>query len=350
MEPEVLIEEWSPVADINALVEKSDKNYYFYLWVNPHSEEPEMRTCWICNRVKAPKDIKEAFAAEGEAPCMPAEFVGHDPDGIELDGVKLSIEWFEEGDAAALLYEGEIIAVIPCFSGYKDFAGYSLFAKGMGPFACELKGAYGKFEKMVNDSRSFWSFFEDENFWGRVQDFHLGVLNRFFGKEEKYYAIDGGEFPPKALVQGRKGDIIYGITLGVSMIPMPKLEMYFEDDYRDFRRMELGFACTEKYESILQSVYSNMSALSSYPWEDLTFFGHGHTIPCKNFKGFDYILFLNNRLLENTDSPKYDDFMGDKVNLLWLVPIKAKDQKFIADNGVEEYLEFKDTSSIFILD
>ena len=51
----------------------SDKNYYLYLWINPNSDEREMRACWICNRVKAPKDIKEAFAVEGEAPCMPAE-------------------------------------------------------------------------------------------------------------------------------------------------------------------------------------------------------------------------------------------------------------------------------------
>lgn len=33
MDTEILIEEWSPVADIQAFVEKSDKNYYFYLWV-----------------------------------------------------------------------------------------------------------------------------------------------------------------------------------------------------------------------------------------------------------------------------------------------------------------------------
>jgi len=34
MSSEVLVEEWSPVAEIQAVVEKTDKNYYFYLWVN----------------------------------------------------------------------------------------------------------------------------------------------------------------------------------------------------------------------------------------------------------------------------------------------------------------------------
>ena len=262
-EPEVLVEEWSPVADIQAVVEKTDKNYYFYLWVNAQSEEPEMRACWICNRVPAPGSVKEAFEAEGESPCMPVDFVAHDPKGMELDADSLSIEWFEEGDAAAVLSDGRIIAVIPCFSGYNGFYGYSAFAKGTGPFAWELTEAYPRYEKEAEAGRALWAFFDDEDFWDRVQEFHLSALNRFFGKEEKYYAIDGGQFPPKALVQGRKDGILYGITLGVSMIPMPKVEMYYQEEYKDFRRMELGFACSGKYEASLPRVFSAMAGLAS---------------------------------------------------------------------------------------
>ncbi len=349
MEPEVLIEEWSPVTEIQAVVEKSEKNYYFYLWINPQSDSPQMRSCWICNRVKAPKTVKEAFAVEGEAPCMPAEFVDHDPAGMELDPESLSIEWMEEGDAAALLSGEKIIAMIPCFSGMNGFYGYSAFAKGTGPFAWEMKQAYAKLENDVKKSRAFWSFFDDEDFWGKVQNFHIAALNKLFGKEEKYYAIDGGHFPPKALVQGRKGNTLYGITLGVSMIPMPKVEMVYQDEYRDFRRMELGFACNEKYETLLKPFFSTMSSLASYPWAELTFFGHGHTIPFRNIKGLDYLLFLNDRLLKNTDSPSYDDFMGEKVNLLWLVPITKEDREFIVKKGIDEYLKDKDTSKICIL-
>ena len=131
-EPELIIEDWSPVSDIQAFVERSEKNYYFYFWINPESEEAEIRSCWICNRVKAPADIQEAMAVEGEAPCMPAEYVDHDPDGIDLDEDSLSIEWFEEGNAAALLSGDRIIAVIPNFSGYNGFHGYSIYAKGTG--------------------------------------------------------------------------------------------------------------------------------------------------------------------------------------------------------------------------
>ncbi|MCR5250210.1 MAG: suppressor of fused domain protein [Lachnospiraceae bacterium] len=349
MENETVIEDWSPVSDIQAIVEKTEKNYYFYFWINPGGEGSEIRSCWICNRVKAPETVEEALAVEGEAPCMPAEYVDHDPDGIELDEESLSIQWFEEGNAAALLSGDRILAVIPNFSGYKGFHGYSIYAKGTGDFAWELKQAYPRFEEEIKNSRRFWEFFDQEDFWGQVQDFHLKTLNEFFGKEEKYYAIDGGEFPPKALVQGRKGNLLYAFTLGVSMIPMPNVDMTYED-YNDYRRMELGFACNERHEPLLKPFASTMSWLAAYPWKDLTFFGHGHTIPFRNIKGIDYILFLNDRLLGGIESPAYKEFMGETINLLWLVPITQKDQEFIVENGIDEYLKDKDVSKMHILE
>ncbi len=349
MENEIVIDSASPVSNIQAVVEKSERNYYLYLWVNPETPESELRACWICNRVPAPANVKEAFRYEGEAPCMPEEFVAHDPQGIDLDEDSLSIEWFEEGDAAAVLSGDKIIAVIPCFSGVNDFPGYSAYAKGTGPFAWELKNAYARFEEQVNKSRSFWDFFEKDDFWGEVQSFHMDTLETFFGKHEKYFVIDRNEFPPKALLKGRKNGIIYGITLGVSMIPMPKVEMYYGDEYQDYRRIELGFACSERHEPLLNNMYSTLSSLAAYPWDHVTFFGHGHTVPFKNIKGMDYLLLLNARMLPEAVSPEYKDFMGEKVNLLWVKPITAAEQKEIADKGVDEYLKGKDLSTIFIL-
>lgn len=68
----------------------------------------------------------------------------------------------------------------------------------------------------------------------------------YFLQLQGFYNGDGGNFPPKALITGRKDGVIYGITVGVSMIPMPKVEMSYQDNYTEYRRMELGFACTEE--------------------------------------------------------------------------------------------------------
>ena len=346
MESEIIVEDWSPVGDMQAFVEKTDRTYFFYLWLNPESEEPELKSCWVCNRVKAAKDMKEAFVEEGREPTMPEEFVDHDIAGIELDDESLSIEWFEEGDAAALLSGDKIIAVIPGFSGYENFPGYSVYAKGISPFAWELKQAYKKFEEELNKSRKFWEFFDDEDYWGKVQDSHIAALEKFFGQHEKYYAIDNDTFPPKAIAQGRKDDKLYGITLGVSMIPMPRVEMTYQDKYLDYRRMELGFACDAEMEKYVEKLYSAMSFLASLPWQEQTFLGHGHTIPFNEIPGYDYLLFLNSRVLSDIPAPKYDDFMGDKINLLWLRLITKDEFQDIVNNGVDSFLKGKNLTNI----
>lgn len=68
-----------------------------------------------------------------------------------------------------------------------------------------------------------------------------------------------------------------------------------------------------------------------------------------DIKGMDYLLFLNARMLPGSVSPEYDDFMDEKVNLLWVKPITAAEQKLIADNGVQEYLKDKDLTTVHIL-
>jgi hypothetical protein len=347
MEPDVIIEDWSPVGNIQAFVEKTDKNYYLYLWINPESDKPEIRSCWICNRKKAPKSIEDAFAVEGEAPCMPAEFVAHDSNGIDLDESALHLQWFEEGDSVALLSGSNLLAVIPCFSGYDGFSGYSVYAKGTGPFAWELKQAYSHFEEQVKRSRDFWDFFETD-YWGEVQDTHMNALESFFGPHDKYYAIDRNEFPPKAMATGRKGNVLYTITLGVSMIPMPKVEMNYNDDYRKYRRMELGFACDTSQEKHMHSVMSAIAYLASMPWEEQTFLGHGHTVPFDEINGYSHLLFLNSRELNIPNAPQYKDFLGDPINLLWLKPITKSEYDYIVENGSAAYLNDKDASDIII--
>ena len=349
METGIILEDWSPVGEIQAFVEKTDRTYFFYIWMNPESEEPVIKSCWICNRVKAPKDMSGAFVAEGREPCMPEEFVDHDLNGIDLDDDSLHVQWFEEGDAAALLSGDKIIAVIPGFSGYNGFSGYSIYAKGTGPFAWELKQAYAHFEEVAERSRKFWDFFEADDYWEKVQDSHMNAIEGFMGPYEKYYAIDNDTFPPKAIAQGRKDKIIYGFTLGVSMIPMPCVEMTYQDDYKDFRRMELGFACDEKYEPVLEDIFSAMSFLASYPWMDQTFLGHGHTIPFDRIEGYSHILFLNNRRMEGISAPQYEDFMGEKINLLWIKPIKEEEYNEIVEKGIDSYLEDKNISEIYYL-
>lgn len=339
-EPVVLVESWSPSCPIQAFVEESDTCCYFYLWVHPGTENSSMKSCWICNVGKAPDKIDVDAMKGGMPPAMPAEYVKHDAEGIRLNRDKLSIVWLEEGDAAALLEGDTLICVIPGWSGYQGFCGYSRYALGTAPYAWELAQAEEVLGARVTKSREFWNYFEGE-YWGEVQQMHMKVLEDFFGQYEQYYAIDGGEFPPKALVSGIRDGVQYGITAGVSLLPMPQVEQYFQEETPDFRRIELGFAASEAQSGVCMKMYAYISSISRIPWRDISFLGHGHTIPLPSggIEGFSAVWLLDSRLLPQIDAPVYPDFMGDKINLLWLVPLKEEEFVKIKEIGTEEALK-----------
>lgn len=350
-EPEIIVESNSPVCDIQAFVEKSDTCYYFYLWGNQSSEKRFLKSCWICNRVKAPKTLDEKAMQKGKAPMMPEEFVAHDLKGMELDASRLEIVWFTEGDAAALLSNGQLICVIPGWANAENrFFGYSKYAKGMGNYAWELINAEPVLMKRTKDSKAFWTQF-DRGYWPQVQEAHMEALESFFGKHEKYFAIDGGKFPPKALVSGTRDEVVYGITAGVSMIPMPTTEQYFrEEELEKNNKTELGFAAIEQHRPLCELFYSTMSSLSAYPWQEITFFAHGHTVPFGAIGGFDALLFVNPKLVAGLECPGYKGELED-MNLLWLIPITGKEYDFAMKEGSLTLIEQAfDLQSIHIFD
>lgn len=337
-EPVILAESWSPCCQIQAFVEESDTCCYFYLWFHAGMEDAYIKSCWICNVGKAPTELDVESMEYGMAPAMPAEYVRHGENGIRLKREELSVVWFEEGDAAALLEGDTLICVIPGWSGYQGFNGYSRYARGTAPYAWELAGAEEVLGARVSRSRKFWEYFDGE-YWEEVRLLHEKALEAFFGKPEKYWGIDGKKFPPKALAAGTKDGVHYGITVGVSLLPMPQVEQYFQGEVSDYRRIELGFAAVEGQSDICQKMYSYIAAQSCLPWQEITFLGHGHTIPCDMIEGFSAVWLLNSRFLPQIAAPVYPDCMGDRINLLWAVPLKKEEFETLQEIGTEEALK-----------
>lgn len=340
MEPRVLIEEWSGICDAQAFVEETDTCTYFYIWFHPGKDNGFVKSCWVCNNSEATETLDLDAMESGRAPMMPASNVLHDRKGIHLQGDALEVVWFEEGDAAALLQGELLLCVIPAWSGRNGFHGYSRYAKETSELAWPLKNAENTLKQRIDKSRSFWnSFDQGGNFWREAQDMHMQVLHKFFGEHKKYYAIDGGQFPPKAYITGEKANVCYGITAGVSLMCMPEVELYYNENSQDFRRIELGFATIKEHEKLLEMMGSLISSLSNLPWRELSFLGHGHTIPFNNIKGYSAIWLLNAKMLPMIDSPVYPKVMGDDVNLLWLVPVTENEYKWLMEHSVEEALE-----------
>ena len=326
--PVVLVEGSSPVCDLQAVVEEDGECVYLYLLYGYGQEEEENRwvnSCWVCNLKAAPEEMDLDAMQKGQAPMMPADFCKNANGEPPLKQQELELIWTEEGNGVALSAGGKLAAFVPSWAD-RNMPGYSVFAKGTGPFAWTMDEAYQNLMNRVNKSRSFWEAMESDYF-AELQDKGLHVLEDFLQtKDYKYYAIDGGNFPPKALISAEKDGFVYGVTLGVCAIPQPNVEEWHQEEAGAFRRIELGFACqADVSQETVMKMLGHMSSQAELPWRNLTWLGHEHTISCDAFPGFPAVTIVNTALIPEVNVPRYEDFMGDRVNLLWLVPITQKE-------------------------
>ena len=347
-----LIESESPVCPAQAIVEQTASTVYFYLFFPLKDDSEKIRFCWVCNRKPAPQGLDPDFMKGGNAPMMPARFVTHDANGITPDPDALEIVWFEEGESAALLENGRLLAVIPAWSGMKDFHGYCRYAKGTAPFAWEMTQAEQTLTARTDKSRQFWALFEDQDCWGKVQDFHKNIIEDFYGPHTQYYKLDGGYFPPRGLMEGEKDSVVYGFTLGISLFRQPVIELY-EENSDDICRIEFGFAAEKACSGIKQEAYQCFMTLAEHMHKDMIFFMHGHTNTWSKLEsyGFHAFFLLNTRQLPQIAAPVYGTFRGEPVNLIWAVPVTKTEYDYLLKNGADALLACaKDVSRLNIYD
>jgi len=349
---EFILESRSMVCDIEAYVDKSDTCYYFYLCSNPLSLQAKIKCCWVCNRKPAPEKVNFDQLRNGESPMMPAEYVAHDPEGIELDESSLNIVWFEDGDSAALLSGNDVLCIIPGWSGMRSFHGYSKYASGAGPFAWEISGALEKLSVRIEYSKRLWNYFgakEHSDAWMLTQQ---ARTIPFVGTHEGDFPISKGKFPPKVITTGERNDVVYGVTAGVSIISMPTVDFRVDGDPKDYKRMELGFAASTKFRHLCQPMYKNLTFYSELPWQQITFIAHGNTIPVENIEGYAGVMFINARNVSDMERPQYRDFPdGSAVNMFWTVLLTKEEYDYTIENSPEDLLKRAiDMKTIHIFD
>ncbi|ANQ49887.1 suppressor of fused domain protein [Flammeovirga sp. MY04] len=329
--PEILLEEESPTCPITAIVEQDHRVVYFYLYASQNSNFG-MKSCWVRNLVEAPDESEIETMLNGKAPLLPKQFCKFPNGQKPLDAYDLEIIWTEEGDAAALKYQGEIVAIIPSWSGEGDFHGYARDVIGQSNLAWEI-GTSNVFLERIEKAKEFWqSWGDDLNPFQIHQPQILKIYEETFGKQDTYYAIDGGKWPPKGMYLRKGTSKNVFATVGVSLVPMPSVEMYFEKSH-EVDRIELGLILNSTIsESDVQETANYISGQSSLPWNNITFLGEGHTI---NFKPIQNSIFnaviLTNKL-DVLPKPELEDYRSSKVNFLWMIPISEKERIFVMEN------------------
>ena len=313
--------ETSPYQNVNAIVQHDERAIYFYL---SGDENFGTRACWLRNLQESPYVISKDDLAAGIPPLMPRTHC-RSVQGSELpDPESLHVVWFEEGNAAALYEDDSLVAVIPPWSGVDGFHGYSLECTAESPIAWPLVEQPSLIQR-IERAREFWQSCtsEKEHPFAVLQPLLLDLYRQQFGDDEKYFTLDGGQFPPRGAVlyRGRESSTL--LSVGMSLRPQPNVEMSVEHP-KESRRIELGISLpSDITESKLQPLLEQFSGLVAWPWNGFTWFGAGHTCELESLVallGSTNVEFVAEKKKEPTLAKRMPAFRDDPINLLWLSP------------------------------
>jgi hypothetical protein len=347
---EALLEEVSPAGNVMAVVEAIDSCCYFYLYGEPSSSFV-VKSCWVRNFAPAPDHFDVASMRRGEAPMLPAANCRHPRGAPHFNKNHLKIIWAEEGDAAALTERGEIIAIIPAWSGHKGFHGYARDCIGESEVCWELgsPATNAQFERFKK-AEEFWRLWSDgQSPWPSLQEKSVKAVEKPLGPHSNYYAIDGGAWPPKALLRIPSARSIHLVTIGVSIRPQPSVENCY-DDPSPHRRIELAMGIDISVpDPVVSRMAQYISAQTRLPWDQFTFLGEGHTIPSVELaevSNDQLNFFLLTRHGLGVPQIELPPFRGDPINVLWMIPISTAEQQFTAANQSASLLPRLETAGV----
>lgn len=332
----------SPIANFAAEVGLENDCSYFYLY-EMQPEEKKLNTiaaCWIKNHIV----VEDGYSPKedmlnGIQPKMATSLCRFPQDLSLFQEDELEIIWGEEGCLAGLYQSNELICVVPYWAG-NNFSGYSKYSNNekMGLYPLPLGEGNAMFPRLESAAR-FW----EQDFsavWDRYRQEYLDELKQKYGECVKYYAIDGGNFPPRGLAVFEKDEHQLAFTIGMGLFTQPAAELYHEDSHlHDHIELSFGFKADLPLEAT--QIYSQISSIAAIPWAYKTFLDHHHTIDLNITPGYQNAVFISDKQAKVQNSA----FLQRKqINLLWLMPISdTLCQKLTAEepdySGVEQQLK-----------
>lgn len=340
-ESEVIFEECSPNGNLWAIVESDEETCYFYLHADA-SLKMSVRSCWLRNLKPAPQMLDVSRMREGKPPMLPAPFCKHPMGSQNPDSAALSVIWSEEGDAAALCENGDIIAILERNGVTDEVDGFSRDCVGFGPLCHELHTGSNSPSKWSH-AKDYWeSWSKEEGPWPDYQKFGMDVLDATFGAHSNYYGIDGGNWPPKAMLRFNQKHVTLLITLGMGLRAQPGVELFYKE-VQTKRRIELALCLDVQVASQSVDLFARyLSGQSSFPWSFATFLGAGHTLPSdvlNEVTNGRFTCFILDPNPPEVPALRFPDFRGEPVNVLWMRAISEKERDFAEQQGSQELFQ-----------
>ncbi len=269
-----------------------------------------------------------------------AKFCNHPEGGRPLIAKQLRVVWFDSGDGAALLENDEPIAIIPHWAGQSGFAGYARDCTGKSVNAWPLTKE-NVLLKRIEESERWWSQW-DEDIWSPFQDRMIRSMEAVIGPHSRYFSIDGGHWPPKALVLFENDESFTLLSIGVSIRPQP-CTIRGEVDRQAPRRIELGISIDKNFgQDAVMKMAAYISAQTNLPWAHNTCLGEGHSIPCDSMPsdcGATYPAMLLTTAPPNAPSISLGEVDCEPIHLLWLIPVQAADWQAAEEHGTAMVLK-----------
>lgn len=271
--PELLLQETSPYGTRRASLLRGEGDLYLYLEDLVGPTPATTSAVWVANYTPAPGG-RDHESPPGVPPRMGAGGT-YFPEGCPDLGRAMSLVWFEEGDAVAIVDAEGVLAAIPGWAGRSEFYGYSRYARGRSPLAWELtRDAKGALETKVVESRDFWTWRLGPA-WAEVRSTGLGHLETRVGPQEAAWPLGTASFPELIATRHRLGDqpVWVTATTGLSGQRMAGVEQYIDEPDKA-ARIELAIARTVPDQAGAEL----LSSLATIPFGRCTWLGEGHTI------------------------------------------------------------------------
>ncbi|HET7229418.1 MAG TPA: suppressor of fused domain protein [Longimicrobium sp.] len=205
---------------------------------------------------------------------------------------------------------------------------------GKSPVAWELRPENAMHER-VRRAEAAWAAWEREpGPWPALRERALAALEARLGPPSNHYAIDGGAWPPTAMLRIPVRDGAAFVTLGMCQRPQPRVETRHEDP-APYRRIELGLCVSSGVDAALERRLAEyVAGQARLPWARHTWLGDGHTVPCDAFgEGSPFTAVLLLARPADAPAPCLPAYAGDPVTVLWMIPITAPEREMATRDG-----------------
>ena len=247
-----------------------------------------------------------------------------------------SLQWGLDQNSIAVLYKDNIVAIMPEWAGTNDFYGYSIGTNSETPVAWPLIKDNAQLERFQKEKEFLDSWVESK--WVNYQENTLSSYDALYEGETRYFAADGGKWPPLGIHYCKTSELEFIATVGMAILPMPTLRMQ-HNQKDDYTHIEL--AIIYRNANDFEALAHYLSGQATYPWCFGNHFDHGHTLPCEQLRevgseATHMAIVEKASFLSNIAIPSFE---GYKTRLLFMVPIHASEQQYAESNSTAELIK-----------